>query len=48
MMKTCILCGATFDDPRSIKRHEKWHNPIITFRAKNRILNKTGDNIWLD
>ena len=46
-MATCKLCNATFDSENQMKRHEEWHDPKINLKSKNRILNKTGKNIWI-
>ena len=47
-MPTCKLCNAEFVNLSQMRRHEQWHNPLINFKSKNRIVNYSIDNIWLN
>ncbi len=46
-MAICKLCNAEFSAFNQMKRHEEWHDPKINLKSKNRILNKTGEKIWI-
>ena len=48
----CNLCETEFSSSDKLieirkKRHEEWHDPKINLKSKNRILNKTGEKIWI-
>ena len=46
-MAICKLCNAEFSSLIQMQRHEEWHDPKINLKSKNRILNKTCQNIWI-
>ena len=46
-MAICKLCNAEFSSLNQMLKHEQWHDPKTTMKSSNRILNKTGQKIWL-